>query len=178
MCPFLHLDNPTEQFLTENRVAPRLPSQSAGFIFRCLPARFARKNSKRFFWKFRKFPNIFSKIPKHFQRIPKNSKKNPRHYSVVLGDTSKFGQLVLGDPTGHFWPKFGACRVFCGSFGASCLCLPGRFAPVRALRARWKCWNFLAVQKKHVSLFFFLGSLRVPEATVVPSMASSWEKQL
>ena len=33
------------------------------------------------------------------------SKKNPGHFSVVLGDTSKFGQLVLGDPTGHFLAK-------------------------------------------------------------------------
>ena len=55
MHPFLPLDNPTGQFLTENRVARRLPSQSAGFIFRCLPARFARK-------KFRKIPTICQRV--------------------------------------------------------------------------------------------------------------------
>ena len=55
MHPFLRLDNPTGQFFTENRVARRLPSQSAGFIFRCLPARFARK-------KFRKIPTICQRV--------------------------------------------------------------------------------------------------------------------
>ena len=93
MHTFLPLDNPTGQFLTENRVARRLPSQSAGFIFRCLPARFARK-------KFQKIPNIFfysrkfHKIVKEFRRFQKKiakmlqippSEREPGGASLILG---------------------------------------------------------------------------------------------
>ena len=91
MYPFLHLDLPTGDFFYRNRVARRLPSRSAGFIYqvstRALRAQKIPKISKHFFLKIPKFSTTkirkIQKIAKMLQIPP--SEREPGGASLILG---------------------------------------------------------------------------------------------